>query len=125
MTEKIETETRELFKKWVRTLTDDDVDRILEIKKEKSLEEKLHYYLSDSSNHMLLKGQVAKELALIATKHFANKQNGFCNHFFKSDCHGIEMIVDPDGKEWAVGGTKTKSRWLFDPWCGNAIRNDV
>ena len=42
----------------------------------------------------------------------------WCEHVFESDCHGIEMIKDPDGKEWAIGGTDTTGRWLFDPWCG-------
>ena len=42
----------------------------------------------------------------------------WCSHVYESDCHGIEMIKDPDGKEWAIGGTATTGRWLFDPWCG-------
>lgn len=46
-----------------------------------------------------------------------------CEHIYESDCHGIEMIKSPSGKEWAIGGTNTKDRWLFDPWCGKKLRN--
>jgi len=41
---------------------------------------------------------------------------------YESDCHGIEMIKSPSGKEWAIGGTNTKDRWKFCPWCGCNIR---
>lgn len=46
-----------------------------------------------------------------------------CEHVYESDCHGIEMIKSPSGKEWAIGGTNTKDRWLFDPWCGKKLIN--
>jgi len=47
----------------------------------------------------------------------------WCPHVYKSDCHGIEMIKDPLGKEWAIGGTdwKKTGRWTHDPWCGRPI----
>ena len=41
-----------------------------------------------------------------------------CPHVYESNCHGIEMIKDPNGKEWAIGGTNRAERWKFDPWCG-------
>lgn len=46
--------------------------------------------------------------------------SGECPHVYESDCHGIEMIKDPNGKEWAIGGTETTGRWKFDPWCGKS-----
>jgi len=45
-----------------------------------------------------------------------------CPHVYESDCHGIEMIKSPDGREFAVGGTNHISRWNYDPWCGCPIR---
>jgi hypothetical protein len=45
---------------------------------------------------------------------------GECPHVYESDCHGIEMIKDPNGKEWAIGGTNTTGRWKYDPWCGKS-----
>ena len=44
-----------------------------------------------------------------------------CKCLYESDCHGIEMIKSPSGKEWAIGGTDTKDRWKFCPWCGGAL----
>lgn len=44
-----------------------------------------------------------------------------CIHVYESDCHGIEMIKDPNGKEWAIGGTDRKERWTHDPWCGKEL----
>lgn len=41
-----------------------------------------------------------------------------CPHVYESGCGGIEMIKDPTGKEWAIGGTKRPERWTHDPWCG-------
>lgn len=37
--------------------------------------------------------------------------------------HGIEMIKDPSGKEWAIGGTDRPNRWKWCPYCGGAIPN--
>lgn len=45
-----------------------------------------------------------------------------CPHMYESDCHGIEMIKDPTGKEWAIGGTNRPERWTHDPWCGLPIK---
>ena len=45
-----------------------------------------------------------------------------CPHVYESDCHGIEMIKSPSGREFAIGGTNHKDRWLYDPWCGQAIK---
>ena len=45
-----------------------------------------------------------------------------CVCVYESDCHGIEMIKSPSGKEWAIGGTNTKDRWKFCPWCGGEIK---
>lgn len=44
-----------------------------------------------------------------------------CEHMYESDCHGIEMIKSPTGKEWAVGGTNDPDRWTHDPWCGGEL----
>jgi hypothetical protein len=44
-----------------------------------------------------------------------------CKCLYESDCHGIEMIKSPSGKEWAIGGTNTKDRWLYCPWCGGSL----
>lgn len=46
-----------------------------------------------------------------------------CKCLYESDCHGIEMIKSPSGKEWAIGGTDTQDRWKFCPWCGGALIN--
>lgn len=55
----------------------------------------------------------------------ATEVNGWCPHVYESDCHGIEMIKDPLGKEWAIGGTDAHEtgRWTHDPWCGLPIKN--
>ena len=45
----------------------------------------------------------------------------YCECIYESDCHGIEMIKSPSGKEWAIGGTKTQDRWKYCPWCGGVI----
>ena len=44
-----------------------------------------------------------------------------CHCAYESDCHGIEMIKSPSGKEWAIGGTNTQDRWKFCPWCGGSL----
>ena len=43
------------------------------------------------------------------------------NCVYESDCHGIEMIKAPSGKECAIGGTNHLDRWKFNPWNGVAI----
>ena len=45
-----------------------------------------------------------------------------CKCMYESDCHGIEMIKSPSGKEWAIGGTNTEDRWRFCPWCGGRTK---
>ena len=40
---------------------------------------------------------------------------------FISDCHGIEMIKTPSGKDFAIGGTNTPDRFLFNPWNGKPL----
>ena len=44
-----------------------------------------------------------------------------CKCIYESDCHGIEMIKSPSGKEYAIGGTNHPDRWKFCPWCGGSI----
>jgi|GEM_PF-5080741 hypothetical protein len=44
-----------------------------------------------------------------------------CECLYESDCHAIEMIKSPSGKEWAIGGTDTEDRWKFCPWCGGGL----
>lgn len=44
-----------------------------------------------------------------------------CECVYEHECGGIEMIKSPSGKEWAIGGTRTKDRWKFCPWCGGVI----
>lgn len=44
-----------------------------------------------------------------------------CKHVYESDCHGIEMLLAPDGREFAIGGTNVKDRFKYDPWCGGRI----
>ena len=46
------------------------------------------------------------------------KVQGKCPHVYESDMHGVEMIKDPTGKEWSIGGTARPERWTHDPWCG-------
>lgn len=46
-----------------------------------------------------------------------------CRCVYDSDCHGIEMIKAPSGKEWAIGGTHSIDRWKFCPWCGGILNN--
>lgn len=40
---------------------------------------------------------------------------------YESDCHGIEMIKSPSGKECAIGGTNHPDRWNFSPWSGEKL----
>lgn len=47
-----------------------------------------------------------------------------CKCVYEHDCHGIEMIKSPSGKEWAIGGTHTKDRWKYCPWCGGVLNNN-
>ena len=44
-----------------------------------------------------------------------------CECLYESDCHGIEMIKAPSGKEFAIGGTDTEDRFRFCPWCGGGL----
>lgn len=44
-----------------------------------------------------------------------------CECLYESDCHAIEMIKSPSGKEWAIGGSCTIDRWRYCPWCGKEI----
>ena len=46
------------------------------------------------------------------------------NCVYESDCHGIEMIKAPSGKECAIGGTNHLDRWKFNPWNGVAIAKE-
>lgn len=41
-----------------------------------------------------------------------------CKCVYEGEPHGIEFINAPSGKQWAIGGTNTKDRWQFCPWCG-------
>lgn len=44
-----------------------------------------------------------------------------CKCLYISDCHAIEMIKSPSGKEWSIGGSETQDRFKFCPWCGGKI----
>lgn len=57
------------------------------------------------------------DIAWLCKQALAEETRG-CPHVYESDCHGIEMIKSPSGKEWAIGGTNTRDRWSHDPWCG-------
>ena len=46
-----------------------------------------------------------------------------CECVYESECHGIEMIKTPSGEEFAIGGTATKDRFKFCPYCGGYIEN--
>lgn len=49
-----------------------------------------------------------------------------CKCVYESDCHGIEMIKTPSGEEYAIGGTDTKDRFRYCPYCGGEIKvNDT
>jgi len=56
-----------------------------------------------------------------AIKH-ANKKLTTKESIIESNCHGIEMIISPSGKEWAIGGTNTEDRFKFNPWSGEPIK---
>ena len=60
-------------------------------------------------------------LICIKCKQEKPSQQEYCSHLYESDCHGIEMIKSPSGKEWAIGGTKTMDRWKYCPWCGKLL----
>jgi len=49
------------------------------------------------------------------------KLSRICLCTYESDCHGIEMIKSPSGREWAIGGTHMEDRFRFCPWCGGNI----
>ena len=44
-----------------------------------------------------------------------------CKYVHASDCHGIEIIKSPSGKDWAIGGTDTQDRFKYCPWCGGEL----
>jgi len=52
-----------------------------------------------------------------------SKDEDYCKCVYESDCHGIEMIKTPLGREFAIGGINTKDRFKFCPYCGKKIKD--
>lgn len=79
-TDKLAKESRALFKKWVDTLTDDDVDKILGIErpeaKVKTLATKFQEYFESRPIHPLSKDMDFKALAEVAELHFSKQNEG-------------------------------------------------
>lgn len=50
----------------------------------------------------------------------SSPESKWCSHHYESDCHGIDMLRNPDGsgKDLCAGGTEHPSRYKFCPWCG-------
>ncbi len=67
--------------------------------------------------------EVRSEMIAKRDAQFAELKNDerICTHMYESTCHGIELIMDPFGKEWSIGGTNRPERWTHDPWCGGRI----
>lgn len=42
----------------------------------------------------------------------------WCIHHYESDCHGIDMIRMPSGKDQAWGGLSHPDHFSFCPLCG-------
>lgn len=75
--------------------------------------------------HYLYKERPTDEFNIIGIIDLARQiwgESEWCPHVYVSDCHGIEMIKTPSGKEFAIGGTDIKDRILYDPWCGKPIK---
>jgi hypothetical protein len=53
------------------------------------------------------------------------RQEMMCKCVYESDCHGMEMIKAPSGREMAIGGTKYIDRYRFCPYCGGKIPNPL
>ena len=74
--EKLAKESRALFMKWVETLTDDDIDKLLGVPKEKSLEEKFFEWDNTYQRESQMRGMAMtsatylSQLAQIAKEHF-------------------------------------------------------
>lgn len=64
------------------------------------------------------------ELAEVICSTFGTSPSKQCKCVYDSDCHAIEMIKSPSGKEWAIGGTCTQDRWNFCPWCGGILTKE-
>ncbi len=75
-----------------------------------------------------LNNEIEERLAALENAHnpvvIPKRTTANCPHIYESECHGIEMLKDPSGSEWAIGGTNHKTRWKFDPWCGGIIPNN-
>ena len=66
---------------------------------------------------------ISENISVCVSSQYIRRDEVDCKCIYESDCHGIEMIKSPSGKEWAIGGTKQVDRWIFCPWCGGKIAN--
>lgn len=71
-------------------------------------------------NHSTMNGLDADFIKLVCER-FGISIFKKCQCVYESECHGIEMIKAPSGKEWAIGGTNMQDRFKFCPYCGGKI----
>jgi hypothetical protein len=88
-------------------------------------EEEVERIISQCASEVTLSNDVVmverKILAkALATPTFSGEKECAC--VYEGEPHGIEFINMPSGKPFAIGGTNTKDRFKFCPWCGGKIK---